>query len=94
MSGERLAREYGDACEAVGLPRDCPVERFVRHHRGNAGATGATQAYNEIVVRLKPLLQEALATDGEHHKQWFLERIAAELRLERTMPEHEPGVAP
>lgn len=29
--------------------------------------------------RLRALLQEGLQTDGEHHKQWFLEEIAAEL---------------
>jgi hypothetical protein len=41
---------------------------------------------------LERLIGEALATDGAHHKQWYIERIAD--RLAVATPPHEPGVAP
>jgi len=36
------------------------------------------------------LLQEAVQTDGGHHKQWYLEQIAARLGVD--LPEHDPGI--
>lgn len=38
------------------------------------------------------LLREAVTTDGGHHKQWYLERIAEELGVE--LPDHDHGIAP
>lgn len=35
-------------------------------------------------------VEEALTTDGEHHKQWYLERLADELHL----PHEKEGIAP
>jgi hypothetical protein len=38
------------------------------------------------------LLGAAVVTDGAHHKQWYLERIAAMLGV--RLPDHEPGIVP
>jgi hypothetical protein len=41
------------------------------------------------------LIVDALLTDGAHHKQWFLERIALELEVtEIDGLDYEPGIAP
>lgn len=42
--------------------------------------------------RIVGLLKEAVATDGGHHKQWYLEQIGAQLEV--ALPEHEEGIAP
>jgi hypothetical protein len=44
-----------------------------------------------LVVRT--LTEDALTTDGAHHKQWYLEQIASYLELPVTA-DHEPGTAP
>lgn len=36
------------------------------------------------------LLIQAVQTDGEHHKQWYLEQIANLIGV--ALPDHEPGV--
>lgn len=41
---------------------------------------------------LKALLNEAVTTDGDHHKQWFLEKIADIFKVK--LEEHEKGIAP
>ncbi len=41
----------------------------------------------EVVI--DELLGEAVTTDGGHHKQWYLERVAVQLGVE--LPDHEPG---
>ena len=46
----------------------------------------------ENMTRIADLVREAVITDGAHHKQWYLERIAE--RLELSLPEHEDGIAP
>lgn len=38
------------------------------------------------------LLAGAVTTDGAHHKQWYLERIAERLGI--SLPEHDEGIAP
>ena len=43
-------------------------------------------------LQLASLLQEAVLTEGSHHKQWYLEQLAAALGL--PLQEHEPGIAP
>lgn len=48
------AEEYGDACEAVGLRRDCPVEGFVQHHRNNAALA---QALEPVLATPKPPME-------------------------------------
>lgn len=48
------------------------------------GRWGAKQA------DLANLLQEAVQTDGAHHKQWYLEQIAGRLGIE--LPEHDEGI--
>ena len=41
---------------------------------------------------IRELVEAALTTDGAHHKQWYLERVALQLGL--PLPDHEPGIAP
>lgn len=42
---------------------------------------------------LEKLITDGLTTDGEHHKQWYLEAIATHLRF--TIKErYEPGICP
>lgn len=41
---------------------------------------------------IRDLLQDAVTIDGEHHKQWHLERIAEILGID--LPSHEIGIAP
>ena len=41
---------------------------------------------------MRQLLQEAVTTDGEHHKQWYLEEMARLLDVD--LPDHEEGKAP
>jgi hypothetical protein len=38
------------------------------------------------------LLGHAVRTDGDHHKQWFLEEVAKRLGI--ALPPHERGIAP
>ncbi len=47
--------------------------------------------YAEL-AQVQELLEEAVNTDGEQHKVWFLERIADVLGVE--LPNHDKGVAP
>jgi hypothetical protein len=42
--------------------------------------------------RLEQLIGDAVTTDGDHHKQWYLEEIAKVFDIE--LPEHQPGIAP
>ena len=44
--------------------------------------------------RVAELAGAALTVDGEHHKQWFLERIIEACGLDPSMADHEPGIAP
>ncbi len=44
---------------------------------------------NDLII----FLSEALTTDGDHHKQWYLERIAEHLNIE-IKSEYEKGIAP
>jgi hypothetical protein len=41
---------------------------------------------------LAELLNEAVQTDGSHHKQWYLEEIAELFEIE--LVEHDEGIAP
>lgn len=52
------------------------------------GRPGAPRERVDVAV----LLQEAVTTDGAHHKQWYLEQLAAALRV--VLPDHAPGIAP
>jgi len=42
---------------------------------------------------VRNLLEDALVTDGGHHKQWYLEQIAKYLELPVTV-DYEPGIPP
>lgn len=39
------ADEYAEACRPQGLPTDCGIDMFVRHHRANAGLAGFSEMY-------------------------------------------------
>ena len=43
--------------------------------------------------KIQQLVNEALTTDGAHHKQWYIEKIADKLGL-LTIIEHDEGIAP
>jgi hypothetical protein len=46
---------------------------------------------------VKDLIFDALTTDGEHHKQWYLEQIAAVLGIPLTEMrelDYEKGIPP
>jgi hypothetical protein len=42
---------------------------------------------------LQQLLEDALTTDGAHHKQWYLHRIAEHMNI-LIRVDHDPGIAP
>jgi len=44
-------------------------------------------------VILRNILNEALATDGEHHKQWYLHQIAKLYKIDID-EDVEQGIAP
>ncbi len=45
--------------------------------------------------KLIELVKEGLATDGAHHKQWYLEQIGKEIGMDDTdFSDFEEGVAP
>ncbi len=46
------------------------------------------------VSYIDELIIEGLMTDGEHHKQWYLEQVLLRLGIDVTELGHEPGVAP
>jgi hypothetical protein len=46
----------------------------------------------ELKKKLEILINDALCTDGAHHKQWYLEQIAELLNIKTV--EHEEGIAP
>lgn len=46
----------------------------------------------EDVDWLRFVLEQAVNTDGGHHKQWYLEAIAGRLLID--LPDHEAGIAP
>lgn len=54
----------------------------------------------EQIEEVKELLANALYIDGEHHKQWYLWKIAEALGLDledqwdEDCPELEQGIAP
>jgi hypothetical protein len=44
---------------------------------------------------VRDLIIGGLCTDGERHKQWYLEQIAKTLGIELIEPlDYEPGIAP
>ncbi len=44
---------------------------------------------------IRDLVIGGLTTDGEHHKQWYLEQIANALGIELTQElDYEKGIAP
>jgi len=47
-------------------------------------------------MSIKDLIIEALLTDGEHHKQWYLEQIAKKigLDLKHFKGQYDKGIAP
>jgi hypothetical protein len=42
---------------------------------------------------VQQIIEEALTTDGAHHKNWYLTMLAQYLELPITV-DYEPGIAP
>ncbi len=55
-----------------------------------AGADALDEVKKYAILR--ELVEGGLTTDGGHHKQWYLERIAIQFELD--IPDHEPGIPP
>jgi len=49
---------------------------------------------SQEVEKLDKLIEDALTTDGAHHKQWYLEQIAFALSIPTDDYEFQPGIAP
>lgn len=56
-----------------------------------SGQSNTYEVFN--VKQISELLNEAVRTDGGHHKQWYLVQIATALHIE-IGNDHEPGIAP
>ena len=86
--GAAVGDETGPVSTSVVLHHLKMLEKAERIVRGEGGI--------EIVggrwlgpEGIKELLTEALWTEGEHHKQWYLERIAESLGVDLDMLDHE-----
>ena len=63
------------------IPGDTPENsRMILHY----------EKYN----RIGEMLVDALQTDGEHHKQWYLEQVADELGIFLDDIDFEKGIVP
>lgn len=51
-------------------------------------------SYDPQLLGVQDLIAWALACDGGHHKQWFIEKIAERLGMDLSGLGHEPGIAP
>lgn len=51
-------------------------------------------SYDPALLGIGDLIAWALVTDGAHHKQWFLERIAERLGVDLSDSDHDLGIAP
>jgi len=48
----------------------------------------------KVLGKVQELIEEALQTDGDHHKQWYLEQIAKELEIDLSSINYDGGIAP
>lgn len=93
---EQLAREqrYREHLVSQGLPEQITLDRFIRHHRNNAGLAGAFNAFKELVLAYEPSSEELVAVVNEVYgpgtpEQWQLDNAkealvaANKLRSER-----------
>jgi len=46
------------------------------------------------LVEVEDLIIEALHTDGAHHKQWYLEKIAETLEIDLSKEDYDQSIAP
>lgn len=46
------------------------------------------------LIEIKDDIVQALCTDGAHHKQWYLLRIAKRLKLDIDYSNIDEGIAP
>lgn len=83
---EKLAREqrYREHLVSQGLPEQISLERFIQHHRNNAGLTGAFNAFRELVLAYEPSAEELAAVVDEVYgpgipEQWQLDNARAAL---------------
>ena len=64
---ERWYDDYVKACRSQGLPDTCPIETFVRHHRGNALITGTMHGwmvYGKELLKWKAIAAACRAVQG------------------------------
>jgi len=47
-----------------------------------------------IIEQIEETNIEALLTDGNHHKQWYLEAIAKLLKIDLNQIDYDKGIAP
>jgi hypothetical protein len=90
---DMVASELSEAPAASSVAH-CGTQVDVRTQAGYA-ALRALLGFvdvDEMADRIGPLANEGVTTDGAHHKQWFLERIADLVGVK--LDEHEPGIAP
>ncbi len=50
--------------------------------------------YADWELQAQPLILDALITDGAHHKQWYLHRIAEALDIDLSQINADEGIAP
>jgi hypothetical protein len=96
LLSQQLDREasYREHLLSQGLPESITLERFIQHHRNNAGLTGAFKAFSELVVTYEPSEEELAAVVAEVYgpgtpEEWQLDNAKSALiaankfRLER-----------
>jgi hypothetical protein len=73
------------------LQQNFEIDKLIEEAEGTSFADPMLQL-REAFEKLDTLFEKAVTTDGEHHKQWYLEEIAKVLAIE--LPEHEKGIPP
>ena len=48
----------------------------------------------DVTTLVEQTIKDALISDGEHHKQWYLEELAQHLNIDLSEFDHEPGILP
>ena len=86
-------------CEMIESPSDHWQQGFNAGLFRVADALGMTDRTDggrshTLLGYLKALAEEALVVRGQHHKQWFLERIAEYVGINLGEVDYEPGIAP
>lgn len=73
--------------DVINITEDQYEEFLKNAKKSNTPFSMGSQSY-----KISGLIKEGIETDGAHHKQWYLEKIADLLNID--LPDHDPGVAP